>query len=206
MAYSVYKHTFPNGKVYIGITSCRPEARWDNGNGYLDKRKGKYDQPLMAKAILEFGWDNIRHEILYEGLDVDSARQIEIELIAKHQSNNKDFGYNATKGGEVVSEETKKKLSKSKTGKKNPNYGKHLSEEYRKKISESKMGSSHSEETKRKIRESCKNKKPVRCIETGEVYESISQAGKMNCINKSSIRDACNGRQKTAGGYHWEHI
>lgn len=31
MGYSVYKHTFPNGKVYIGMTGQEPEKRWANG-------------------------------------------------------------------------------------------------------------------------------------------------------------------------------
>lgn len=30
----VYKHTFPNGKVYIGITGQEPYKRWKYGNGY----------------------------------------------------------------------------------------------------------------------------------------------------------------------------
>lgn len=33
--YFLYKHTFPNGKVYIGITSrVNPERRWLGGRGY----------------------------------------------------------------------------------------------------------------------------------------------------------------------------
>lgn len=32
--YTVYKHTTPSGKVYVGITKQKPEQRWDNGNGY----------------------------------------------------------------------------------------------------------------------------------------------------------------------------
>ena len=32
--YVVYKHTSPNGLVYIGITCQRPTRRWNGGNGY----------------------------------------------------------------------------------------------------------------------------------------------------------------------------
>lgn len=32
--YTVYKHACPSGKVYIGITSMKPEKRWDNRRGY----------------------------------------------------------------------------------------------------------------------------------------------------------------------------
>lgn len=32
--YCVYKHTAPNGKVYIGITKQKPKYRWGRGSGY----------------------------------------------------------------------------------------------------------------------------------------------------------------------------
>lgn len=33
--YSVYRHTSPSNKVYIGITSMKPEQRWGKyGQGY----------------------------------------------------------------------------------------------------------------------------------------------------------------------------
>ena len=47
--YCVYIHTAPNGKMYIGQTSQKPEARWNNGRGYCIRIKGKYAQPLMAR-------------------------------------------------------------------------------------------------------------------------------------------------------------
>ena len=101
MSYSVYKHTFPNGKVYIGITSKKPETRWNRGYGYLSKSKpnGKYGQPLMANAILKYDWDDIQHEILFSGLTRKEACQKEIELIKEYKSNNRKFGYNISNGG-----------------------------------------------------------------------------------------------------------
>lgn len=33
-AYTVYMHTTPNGKRYIGITAQTVERRWQNGYGY----------------------------------------------------------------------------------------------------------------------------------------------------------------------------
>ena len=32
--YSVYVHTFPNGKKYVGVTCLPVNARWSNGRGY----------------------------------------------------------------------------------------------------------------------------------------------------------------------------
>ena len=32
--YIVYKHTTPSNKIYIGITSCGVERRWQKGKNY----------------------------------------------------------------------------------------------------------------------------------------------------------------------------
>ena len=37
--YSVYCHTFPNGKVDIGITGQPVKQRWANGLGYSKKNQ-----------------------------------------------------------------------------------------------------------------------------------------------------------------------
>lgn len=48
--------------------------------------------------------------------------------------------------------------------------------------------------------------KVVRCVETGIVYESISQASRLTGINISSISDCIRSKQFTAGGYHWKLV
>ncbi len=53
-------------------------------------------------------------------------------------------------------------------------------------------------------RTSEKQSRPVRCIETGIVYESISQAQRQTGI--FNVHKCANYSQKTAGGYHWEYI
>lgn len=98
--YSVYKHTFPNGKVYIGITKQNPENRWDNGWGYRAvTSEGQFCQPVMARAVIKYGWKNITHEILAEGLSKDEAESMEVDLISKYNSTNSEFGYNMNPGG-----------------------------------------------------------------------------------------------------------
>lgn len=99
MAYTVYKHTFPDGKVYIGITSMKPEKRWNKGKGYRRKKNYRYVQPLMARATLKYDWDDIKHEVLFEGLSKEEAEQKEKELIALYRSNEAEYGYNIESGG-----------------------------------------------------------------------------------------------------------
>lgn len=65
-------------------------------------------------------------------------------------------------------------------------------------------GTHRSEETKNKLREL--NGYKVRCIETGVVYLSVRSAGKELGIDPTGISCCCRGKQKTAGGYHWEYI
>ena len=73
--WTVYKHIFPDGKVYIGIPSDLPENRWNNGFGYENHRK-------LFKKIVSDGWNNIKHEILFERLTETEARRIEKEAIS----------------------------------------------------------------------------------------------------------------------------
>ena len=134
--YIVYKHTTPSNKIYIGIT-CSLNNRWRNGAGYHHQR--------FYRAIQKYGWDNIKHEILYSDLTKEDAEQKEIELIAYYKSNNPEFGYNVSAGGEGflscepwnkgghIYEETKEKLRRANLGKKH-------SEKSRKKMSESRRG------------------------------------------------------------------
>ena len=76
--YSVYCHTTPSGRKYVGI-SCAPEKRWNHGKGY----EKNY---LFDRAIKKYGWDKIKHEILCEGLSLDEAKATEKELIAIFRS------------------------------------------------------------------------------------------------------------------------
>ena len=80
-----------NGKIYIGITNMSVNRRWrNNGEGY----KGQF----VYRAIKKYGWENVKHEVLFENLTQQEAEQKEIELIAFYKSNQIEFGYNLAKG------------------------------------------------------------------------------------------------------------
>ena len=78
--WTVYKHTLPDGRVYIGITSLPPEERWNKGFGYLQQRH-------FFRLIVEVGWNNIKHEIIASNISENTARMIEKELISQEKSN-----------------------------------------------------------------------------------------------------------------------
>jgi len=155
--YSVYIHTTPSNKKYIGITTMEPKLRWLGGAGYAHNS-------YFKNAVKKYGWANIQHEILFNDLDENSALEIERELIAKYKTTNRKCGYNLTSGGEkgkTHSKESKLKMSMNRKGKNvgedNHNFGKKFSEETRLKLSIAKKGQRNSlgmkrtEEQKRKM-------------------------------------------------------
>lgn len=106
--WSVYMHTSPSGKAYIGITSMVPSKRWGGGSGY--KHSAHFDA-----AIKKYGWPNIRHVIWAEGLSKYDACSLEKLLIGMFRTNDRRYGYNIDSGGlaSKKSESTKQKMSES---------------------------------------------------------------------------------------------
>lgn len=118
-----YVHISPSNKYYVGVTSKEPKIRWgNNGNGYQTQ--------YFSRAIQKYGWDNFQHEIIAENLTEDEAKNFEKVLINKLRSNERDFGYNITEGGDGV-------CGFGLQGELNPMYGKKHSEETLSKISQS---------------------------------------------------------------------
>ena len=215
----VYCHKCPNNKCYFGITKQKPTSRWRNGKGYKNN-------VLFYRAIQKYGWENIDHKIVAEHLSKQDACELEKSLIEQHKSNQEEYGYNISIGGECgtfgakLSESTRKKMSESRKGENNNFYGKHHTKESIKKNRIAHLGKNGfwkekklSEEHKRKIKENhahlsggeCKQSKPVICIETGKRYEAISVASRETKICDDSISKVCRGIIKTAGGYHWKY-
>lgn len=139
--YTVYKHITPNNKIYIGITSKNPIYRWRYGNGYRTN-------PHFWKAIQKYGWDNIRHEILFENLTQEEAEQKEMELISLYQSTNPRYGYNLEKGGLTLPKHTPQSIEKMRQAK----LGKKMSEECKQKHREARLGYVVPDEVKEKFK------------------------------------------------------
>ena len=80
--------------------------------------------------------------------------------------------------------------------------------ETKNKISEAHKGKHHTEETKKKIRETCKGKlsKKILCVETGEIFNSLSEASEQLGVNISNISSCCTGKRKTTGKLHWQYV
>lgn len=231
--YTVYRHTTPSGKMYVGVTKKKPTYRWQKGKGYEGNNH-------FSRAISKYGWDNIKHEILLEGLTQEQASLAERIFIGYWDLTNPNKGYNNEAGGYKdieVSNITRKRLSEACGGKKNGMYGKKHSEESKRKISEAKIGKQsgknnpmygkkHTDETKRKMRivrlgkklslehrkHMSEAHKTVKVDmfdkDTGELlrsFDSIKEASKVTRTNYSALINCCRGVYKTAGGYVWRY-
>lgn len=79
MSYSVYKYSFPDGKVYIGMTHVSLAERRDNGYNH--------NKPLK-EAMRMCGWGAIKKTILADNLTQEEAYAREIDEIARHDATN----------------------------------------------------------------------------------------------------------------------
>ena len=187
----VYVHTTPSEKHYVGITSHNPHRRWRaNGQGY--KRNTYFYQ-----AIKKYGWENIKHEIIYENLTRDEAIEIEMQLIKKLNSNDRNFGYNLTLGGDGVKgypcPEWKKELQrKTMKGSNNPMYGISL---------EGKVGNENPMYGKPSA-----GRKKVMCITTGEIFDCVTHGANKYNTYRSDISKVCKGTRRYAGKFNGEEL
>lgn len=206
--YVVYRHIFPNGKSYIGITSQYPLwHRWRGGHGYNK-------QPKMWRAILKYGWENVQHEVLAESLTLAEANRVEREMVARFDSI--ENGYNISSGGGGTfgipcSDETKVKIGQANRGKPcgDPfrlsrytkehgawNKGKHLVGEHYRKVAE---------ERKRRCN------KRIACYDPSthelvKIYDSCTIAAADVGVSKENISRCAHGGRKTSGGYEWRYV
>ena len=182
-----------NGKRYIGQT-INPKDRFNRHKQYLGNYSGtNLFHRAMNKYFLMSDWEyDVIEEVPKEMLD-----EREIYWIAFYNSNDPKYGYNILEGGHNVygyelSEEARRKISKSKKGKKRSEEtrrkmseslkGKKHSEETCKKMSESHKGKKRSEETRRKISESLKGKK-----RSEETRRKISESQKLRMGSHSNM-------------------
>lgn len=206
--YKVYKHTTPSGKIYIGITSQEISKRWQNGFGYANNG-------YFMRAIKKYGWDNIRHEILFDGLSKSEAEKKEIELIILYNSANRDYGYNISNGGSSTgkhSEETKDKMRETA---KAHNFSDRLhTKEVVNKRAISQRGHEVSEETRKKIGQANINtkrsdvKRVIQLDLSGnkiKVWNRIMDVQRALGYSNTAISRCCRGGRPTAYGYVWRY-
>lgn len=148
----------------------------------IDNARKKYGPENFEYAVLMKVTGDNREEV------IGYLNQLEQFFIKQYDSIKN--GYNSSEGGKngLLSEETKKKMSEVRTGKK-------YSLESRKKMSESRKGIVYSEETRKKMSESRKGKIPG------------NKGKKMTLEQRKKMSDARKGKHRVYspdGSFHFE--
>lgn len=116
--YYVYIHTnVVNGKKYCGYTN-NPNKRWRNEGICYKPKKGRENTRPFWNAIVKYGWDNFKSEIILETPNKQDAKNREIEIIDKLNLRDRRYGYNVAKGGDggvIYLEHPRGMLGKSQT-------------------------------------------------------------------------------------------
>lgn len=213
--FKIYKHTFPNGKVYIGMTCQEVRHRWRDGNGYNN-------QDVMRRAIKKYGWGNIKHEVIFENLNQQEAENIEQKLIRELKANNKKFGYNLDNGGNHAGKMSKQTIEKMRNSLKNSPYnwrGRHHTEESKQKLREKRLGKLNAMygkhfTTEEKIKRSIAVKEGKAKLTTNiamcdinnnvlQVFSGVNETARQTKIPAMVISRCCRGHQghKCRRGY-----
>lgn len=133
----IYCITSPSGKKYIGQTRRNCEKRFN------EHCKLTNSCILLENAIKKYGKNQMKLEVLEEIENdlLDVCEQFYIELFSTLEPN----GYNIKSGGETGqhSELSRQRMSISKIGEKNHNFGKPRSDETKLAISQAKSGENH---------------------------------------------------------------
>lgn len=229
--WTVYRFTFPNGKVYIGCTGkplnvrCHPERYLP----YMRVSEAFKEYPTGWKLEPLSIWHTAR-----DGFDAEKA------AIKAHDSMNPEKGYNTTSGGyggqsgvkhtdewkaensrrmkgRKLKPETVEKMRAAMTGRKRPDLvgdkngftGKKHTAATLAKLSEIGKTKTFTDEIRKRMSEGHKGHKkycPVICVETGKRYDTAKQAALDTGINVSCIRTVAHGKGYTAGGLHWQLV
>lgn len=222
----IYKVTnLINNKIYIGQTTTS-----------LEQRKKEHEYRALANkrntyfysAIKSYGIENFKWEILENNLSFDQLNSREEYWISYYHSNEKEYGYNMTKGGdnadnlnkwrqnnpELMSLEARKGWEKmQQILKDHPE--KEKERKIKAKLGQQKYINEHYDEIKERsyniylqhkeqqenTLQQCREKrmKKVRCIETNIIYASLNEAGRQTGNSPSNIKQCCDGIRKSAG-------
>ncbi len=137
---------------------------------------GYENQPQMECAIRQFGWNNVKHYILFEGLGKEAALFIEAALIEKWHTYRKGKGYNIKRPNlpgleNFIVPDFKKTIVHDPT-----KYS--MDEIYVRRRDRREAGRSRAK-TKRVI-----------CVETGEVFDSVTDAA-LSIMVPTSVLSKC---------------
>lgn len=184
----IYKITnIENEKNYIGQTNNFARRKREHKTAL---KRGVHSNNLLQNSWKKYGEEKFVFEEL-QWCEKDEVDELEKFWITFFHSNNTDFGYNLESGGSLLKEHhelTKRKLSRN---------SKKLwaDENYRAKT------------LKRLIRKGKDNNmaKKVICIDTGEIFDTMTEAAEKKGVNMKNISQVCIGEKISTGGMQFAY-
>lgn len=178
--YNIYKLTFPDNRVYIGFTSRELKERFDNGFGYI-RTNGRCSNSIIAKAIIYFGWSNVKHELLETTNDLEKAQELEKKYIDEYRSTETQFGFNTQTGGKDGYTFNSDFLASVK-------------------------GKRTSINTEFRMGHACFTAHPFVCLENHKTYMTRKDAEQDLGTKLSHIYEVCKGARTNCKGYTFKYL
>lgn len=177
------------GKFYIGSTTQKGNKRYNEHKCKL--RKNKHSNSYLQNAWNKYGEESFQYYIIEKSCNVVASEQFYLDITKCYE---KSIGYNLSKyayiatKGRKYSQKERDAVRKRFKGKPSPLKGRK---------------SPHSSKNARKMIE--KNKKPVKCVDTGVIYPSVTMAAFCYRRNIATLVEALKKGTKCAG-CNWEYV
>ena len=185
-----------NGKKYVGQTTCFHRR--------MGTYRHTYPNAYMERAVNKHGLDNFDITILERDVPLDKLDEREQYWLDYYQSYDLDKGYNICK----VAGTTKGVTHTEEWCQEHSDYMKEKwkDAEYRNFWHNRMSGENNYFYGKRFSGDKNGHAKAVRCVELNKIYTTVQEASKCSGTSRQNISHVLNGRQETAGGYHWEYV
>jgi len=195
-AVTVYGIKFRGRMIYVGITT-------NSVNQRVYKHFSQARSPQDRDACPElYGHIRANPDISEYSISIlDQCSREDAETVEKAYVEKYDTwrnGFNRTKGGNWP------------RGSDHYLYGKHVAKHIVEASVKSRLGKRLSEQHKAKLREAHLGRKdqskPIRCIDTNEVFPSIAEAARVKNVSKTTLLRHLSGVNKSCGGNKYERI
>ena len=220
-----------NGKCYIGQTFQKPNERWKNGKGYYNQPKFynailKYGWNNFEHIILEQNlsediidereryWINYYNCLGENGYNIKYDNKT-LHIFSEEHKKNLKKGIRRSTGKSIICLNNKKIYECITDAEKELKIH-HIGDCCKKKIKSAGQDENGYALVWRYLDEYDENEiivfkkqsqiKKVMCIETNEIFNNCTEAGKAKKCDNTSIGRCCKGIRKSAGRYQWKYV
>jgi hypothetical protein len=203
-------YTSASGKSYIGktINEKRRKAQHKSAAKISEIYRKRTGCRLFYKAIAKYGFDNLIYTVLHSNIDnMHDLNTLEIEAIKKYNTIT-PYGYNLSYGGNdsLPSDETLALYKRRAEERVNDPIWLQKNAESTRKRSKNPEWLESNKKCQKKATEAAKQVIciPVFCLETGEIFTSITEASLLKGVHASQISKMLDGKVPRAGNLHWK--